>query len=456
MILAPCLPWISPWGARLLSDVVSAGRRDGTAGLDGPRPRSARPQSGWPRPGRLWPWAVLWPWALLSSLLHARGAGVSWHFFADGGRLLLGGGTGGGLHVYAAHPQYQIGPLALALAGGLRALSPTHSELAAILAMSATGPLVLAAVWRLLPVPQRRSAGRLLAAGLLFLPVWAELTTHFGHLDDLLALCFAVAAAHAVARGHPVWAGLALAAAADSKPWAVAFAALLLALPRRDRLPALAVFTAGMAVAWLPFLLADPHTLLAARFAIPNDPSSALRVLGVGAARTPWWDRPAQLALGLAGGWLAVRRGRWPAVILVAVCARILLDPAVYPYYTSGVLLGTIGVDLVVTRWRVPWITLLAVAMLYVTRFTGDLVPFPLAALGLLRAVFAIGVPVLVLALPARRLARTPGRHARDPSHQRGRRGRVSVVPPTGIPGGGGPGGPAPWSGRPERAACGR
>ena len=207
------------------------------------------------------------------------------------------------------------------------------------------------------PASERARPVRLFLAGLFFLPVWTELTTYFAHLDDLLALCFSVAALHAVARRHPVWAGLALAAAADAKPWAAAFVVLIFALPRRQWLTALGMFAGGVAVAWLPFLAADPRTLSSvARFTIPNNPSSALRVLGVMAPRTPWWDRSAQLALGVTAGCVAVRRGRWQAVVLVAVAARIMLDPGVYAYYTAGAVLGTIVVNLVLTKWRFPWV----------------------------------------------------------------------------------------------------
>ncbi len=362
-----------------------------------------------------WPWLLLWPWALAWVAFQAGMAGQSWHFFAQGGRLLFANSAGAGLHLYAGHPDLQIGPLALALSGLLRAIGPGNGETTAIAAMSLTGPLALAAVWRLVPACERGHRTRLLFAGLLFLPVWAELTTHFAHIDDLLALGFSVAALHAVARRHPVWAGLALAAAADSKPWAAAFVVLLLALPRRQWLTALAVFTGGIAAVWLPFMLADPRTLSAVtRFTIPNDPSSALRVLGVVDPRTPWWDRSAQLLLGMAGGAVAVWRGRWPAVLLVAVAARILLDPGVYAYYTAGALLGTIVVNLVVTRWRLPWATATAALLLYVARFTHKLIPFSLHQLGELRLVFAIGLPVAVLGIPGWWVARRPGRHARS------------------------------------------
>jgi hypothetical protein len=116
----------------------------------------------------------------------------------------------------------------------------------------------------------------------------------------------------------------------------------------------------------------------------------------------------------MAGGAVAVWRGRWPAVLLVAVAARILLDPGVYAYYTAGALLGTIVVDLVVTRWRLPWATATAALLLYVARFTHKLIPFSLHQLGELRLVFAIGLPVAVLGIPGWWVARRPGRHARS------------------------------------------
>ena len=401
------------------------------------RDRRARDRRTGPRPAQAgrwdrsllrrvpWPWWLLWPWAAAWAAVWTMQAGQSWHFFAQGGQLLLGAGPGTRFQLYAAHPDLQIGPLALVISALTQLLGTHAGEIVALTAMSLTGPLVLAGVWRLVPGAERPRRFRLLFSGLVFLPVWSELTTHFGHLDDLLALCFSVAAMHAVARRHPVWAGLAIAAAADAKPWAAAFVPLLLALPRRQWLTALAAFTGGLAVAWLPFLLAEPKTLAVARFTIPNDPSSALRVLGVTAPQTPWWDRSAQLALGIAGGCLAVRRGRWQAVPLIAMSARILFDPGVYAYYTSGVLLGAIIVDLVLARWRLPWATIAGAALLYAARSTHALIPFNLHELGVLRLAFAVGAPVAVLAVPAWWLARRPGRHARNPAD-----GSFSVLPP--------------------------
>jgi hypothetical protein len=109
-----------------------------------------------------WPWWVLWPWALAWVAFQVGMAGQSWHFFAQGGRLLFASTPGAGLRLYAAHPDLQIGPLALAVSSVFRALGPGNGETTAIAAMSLTGPLMLAAVWRLVPAQERRPRSRLL------------------------------------------------------------------------------------------------------------------------------------------------------------------------------------------------------------------------------------------------------------------------------------------------------
>jgi hypothetical protein len=168
--------------------------------------------------------------------------------------LLLGDDQGQGLHLYAAHPELQIGPLAFLAATPLRLLGATPGRLLALIVMSATGPFVLYALWRLVPSYRRRPS-RLLIAGLLFLPVWAELVTHAGHLDDVLALVFAVAALHALTGGRPVAAGLLIAASADSKPWAAAILGCLLGMLAVTRGRRTAVIVLGTAAR----ILLDPE-----------------------------------------------------------------------------------------------------------------------------------------------------------------------------------------------------
>src|SRR5260370_40557446 len=128
-----------------------------------------------PRPA-LWAWWVLGLWSGVWVGLRAHPAGQSWHFFAEGGLLLSSGGPGGGLHLYATHPALQMGPLALAVSAVLRVMGPGSGRVIAGVVMSATGLPLLAAAGRPLPGPERRRRGRLLAAGLVFLPVWTELT----------------------------------------------------------------------------------------------------------------------------------------------------------------------------------------------------------------------------------------------------------------------------------------
>ncbi|GGY87155.1 hypothetical protein GCM10010300_34360 [Streptomyces olivaceoviridis] len=63
-----------------------------------------------------------------------------------------------------------------------------------------------------------------------------------------------------------------------------------------------------------------------------------------------------QLCLGCGLGVLAVVRRHWPAVLLLGVGARIVLDPGVHDYYTAGLLLGTpcwerLGLQCPVPAW---------------------------------------------------------------------------------------------------------
>jgi hypothetical protein len=169
-----------------------------------------------------------------------------------------------------------------------------------------------------------------------------------------------------------------------------------------------------MAAAWLPFVLADPLTLQAGRFSIPNDASSSLRALGIAAASTPAWDRPVQLLLGIALGALAVRRGRWLVVPAVVLSVRMLLDPGAYSYYTSGLLLATVVLDLGWRRTRWPWVSIGVALGLYAVRNMGFLTPTD-EVLGWLRAATTLGVLVIALGPDWRdHPFRKEGRHSRS------------------------------------------
>jgi hypothetical protein len=343
-------------------------------------------------------WVFLACWTACWAVLAAQGGAYSWHYFALGARLLTHpGAVGGGLHLYASHPELQIGPLALALAVPLSAWG--GATLAQVV-LTAAGLLLLKVLVDLrarltaFPVPPLL----LLTGGMLVLPVWCQVATHFTHLDDALALAFCLAAIAAIVAGRPALTALALAASIDSKPWALGFVALIMVLPREQRLRAALLTGAGAAAAWLPFVVADPRTLQLGRFTIDNVGSSALRALGAHSANTPSWDRPLQLVLGLVVAAVCVHRGRWPAVPLAVVASRLVLDPQTYSYYSSGLLLATAVMDLLRPQRRLPLWTAGAAAWFLLDRY-GSAALSP-ADLGMVRAAYCLAVLTVLVAAP--------------------------------------------------------
>ncbi|MDJ0346252.1 hypothetical protein QMK19_38055 [Streptomyces sp. H10-C2] len=361
-------------------------------------------------------WTVCW------FVVAARNGGVSWHYLKTGGELLTGAEPGGGLAIYANHPELQIGPVSFLTAALFQPFPPRAGELLAEGFMSGLGLYMLVVVGRTAAVfyagtgvNHRRLQQRVLIAGLAFIPMWVEVSVRFAHLDDVLALFFTTLAVHALVRGRPAAVAIMLALAVDSKPWALSFLPLLLALPRADWRRAACWLVGLVAVAWLPFYITHLGSAAAAQFAIPNQPASALRWFGVADAVTPGWDRPAQALLGLGLGTVAVLRGRWPAVVLLGADARIALDPSVYTYYSASILLGTLLWDAVGQRRLVPWWSWIALISLYGSAL---LVPSD-SAQGLIRLAFAAGSAAYVLLWPMKakgsRGRRSKGRRSKDP-----------------------------------------
>ncbi|MFI6444937.1 hypothetical protein [Kitasatospora sp. NPDC050543] len=357
---------------------------------------------------------LLVAWTILWFLLVEPSGGVSWHYLRQGEQLLFGAESGGGLSLYAHHPELQIGPVSLAAARLFAPFSDHTGQVLAEATMSALGLVMLVVVGRTAAwyylgtgTNHRRLQQRLLVAGLAFIPMWVELSVRFAHLDDVLALFFTTLAAYSLSRGRATAVGVYLALAVDSKPWALSFVPLLLALPRPEWRRAILWCCGLVAVAWLPFYLGNLDSLAAAKFTIPNQPASSLRWFGVSDPTTPWWDRPAQAALGLGLGALAVWRGRWPAVVLLGANARILLDPSVYTYYTASILLGTLLWDAVGQKRLVPWWSWIALVMLY----GGTLLIPSDSVRGLVRLAFVLLSTAYVLLWPTKQ----PRRGGRPP-----------------------------------------
>ncbi|MGJ5754145.1 hypothetical protein FB563_2299 [Streptomyces puniciscabiei] len=362
-----------------------------------------------------WHIVLLTLWTAIWFVVAERHAAVSWHYLREGEQLLFGQASGGGLALYANHPDLQIGPVSFVVAGLFAPFPPDLGEKLADAFMSGLGLYMLVLVGRAAAdhylgtgVNHKRLQQRVLIAGAAFIPMWVEVSVRFAHLDDVLALFFTTLAARALVQGNATAVGVFLALAVDSKPWAVGFLPLLLALPRPQRLRSASWTVALVAAAWLPFYLTHLETLQAARFTIPNQPASSLRWFGVNDPATPWWDRPAQMALGMGLGALAVRRGRWPAVVFLAADARILLDPSVYTYYNASVLLGTLIWDSIGQRRLVPWVSWIALISLYGSAL---LIPSD-STRGLIRLAFCLGSAAYVLLWPQRPPRGRRGRRA--------------------------------------------
>ncbi|MGW5663094.1 hypothetical protein ACWEWG_23785 [Streptomyces sp. NPDC003758] len=374
---------------------------------------------------------LLAAWTILWFAVVERHGGFSWHYLQQGGKLLFqGAGRDGGLNLYAHHPELQMGPLSFLVAGVFNPFPDDVGQFLAAALMSALGLVILVLAGRSAAsyflgtgTNHQRLRQRVLIAGLAFIPMWIEVSVRFGHLDDVLALFFTALAVRSVTLGNAAGTGVFMALAMDSKPTALAFLPLLLALPRHQWLRA-GLWCAGLvAVVWLPFFIGSPHTMAAAHFTIPNQPASALRWLGVGDPQTPPWDRPAQAVVGLTLGCVAVWRGRWAAVVLLGANARIVLDPSVYTYYTASVLLGTLLWDVIGQRRLVPWWSWIALLTLYGSVFV---VPDD-SARGLIRLGFVAVSTAYVLFWPVRdrgdRRSRGRGRPRRPttPPAQRSR-----------------------------------
>ena len=364
--------------------------------------RNARP------PTRRRVWLVLLSWTAIWSALATPGGGYSWHYFAQSAELIAHpDAAGAGLHLFARHPELQFGPVAMLAAVPLNALGPVLGRVGAQAVLALLGLLIL----HVLSTARQRLTGSrppltlVLSTGLLFLPVWCLVAVHFTHLDDALALGFVALAVLTIAARRPNATALLLAAAIDSKPWALGFAALTLVLPRSQRLRAAVLIAAGVALSWLPFLMADTGTIAVGRFSISNVGDSALNALGVHTASTPGWDRPAQILLGVLVAVICVRRGRWVAVPLAVIAARLLLDPQTYPYYSSGLLVATVIVDLLSTSRRLPVWSAAAAGWVIIDAAARALLPPAVG--GDIRAVYCAGVLVaLTLLPPPRRSAR--------------------------------------------------
>ena len=304
---------------------------------------------------------MLFAWLMFAVVLTtalSKQPGGDWSFFVRAADAL---GTDRWGWIYVDHPNAQTGPLTIVVAW---ALDPWG--LAAVrLAIMLTGVAVMGVlVWSTRGLPHVR--WRLVAGGTV-LALWWPQMSFFGHLDDALVLLLAVIGVVSARRDRPMAAGALAGFAIGVKPTGVFL--LALALPRRGSrtlrswAPLLTGCIIGLAC-WAPFVLATTDTLDALRPRVQVYADSVLALLGQAGEVPPAWMRVLQLfaVVGLAA---VAMRFRGPAAVLwMGVAARLLLDPAAWPYYTAGFVLGALVWEAYETQRRVPWATLAGAVLL--------------------------------------------------------------------------------------------
>src|SRR5674476_808341 len=137
-------------------------------------------------------WAAWWAWHMWPD------SGLSWHFSVEGSRLLL---HGSGLNLFADAPWLQTGPLSLVVAALLGPLPANVGKSVALLGMAVAGPLLIAALAPLVAPAKRHQ--RIFIAAIVLIPAWTVLSVRWGHLDDVLAMIFAIVALRAVSAARP-------------------------------------------------------------------------------------------------------------------------------------------------------------------------------------------------------------------------------------------------------------
>jgi len=277
--------------------------------------------------------------------------------------------SGRGLHLYADHPEVQIGPLGLiaGVLGGFASTSTTPITVA-VSAVLLIAVLVGIAAFTAMSTPDGRysAPASMTILGCSVAYPWALLIPFSAHIDDALAIVFVVWAGVAGRRNHPVLAGVLIALGAAAKPWAAFF--LVLLLFNRRRSASLGAAAAVSLLVWGPFFVAAPTSLgRLGEFRIDAGPGSLWRLVGLDTA--PSYERLLQCAVAAVGGYLLYRVGRRDVVLLWIFAIRLLLDAGTFDYYLAGVVVGTAVVDVVTASrgagWRVlPFLTPLTVLLL--------------------------------------------------------------------------------------------
>jgi hypothetical protein len=193
-------------------------------------------------------------------------------------------------------------------------------------------------------------------AGGLAVAMWSYEAAQWRHLDDVMAICFILAATSLVARQRHWWlAGALVGVGVASKPWALLLAPILFGLSRSERPKAAIVAIGAAAACWAPFVLGGPGTLTAlGGYRLLVNSTSTLHLLGVHSLMAPGWVRPLQMAGGFVLMAVLARRSSWVAVPFAGFAFRVVTDPQTWLYYGLGPLMAAVLWDsLHERRWPV-------------------------------------------------------------------------------------------------------
>lgn len=295
---------------------------------------------------------------LTASTLLTRQRMIDWKFSVAGGHTLF---SRRWAHLLADNPNAQTGPLTHALAWPIDHLGIGSAKAVIyLLGLTVLGLLVWAA--RGLPdvVP------RLAVGGAAFAAWWPQIGS-FGHLDDALVLVLTVLAVWATLLGHQRRSGLLAGLALGAKPTAVFLLALTLpfrAWRTKDAWAPLLLAVVVALVVYGPFIAGADAGLAALRPKVFVRPDAVLGLVVRHGTRPSSVFRTGQLVAVLGASAWAMRRHGAAAVTWMGVSARLLLDPGAWAYYTVGFVLGALLWDLVVTRRRMPWATVVCALLL--------------------------------------------------------------------------------------------
>jgi hypothetical protein len=273
---------------------------------------------------------------------------TDWVFFEVGARVLVhyhhnniyGGNR---WHLYLENVDLQIGPPAFWLVAAfewlpVRTLYGLFAIIMGFFGLGAVGAARLAGGWARKPLVQhptgRLAAFLMGAAGVTTTGIVCYQISVWKHLDDVIAILCATAAAALVAKGRGWWAiGCLLGLGVATKPWAVILTPMILGLPRKDRARTTLVALLVAAAWWAPFVISAPATIQGlGHYRVLPYPGSVLYLIGLHDP-VERWLRPVQFTAGLAAGILAARRRDWLAAPLAALAVRVATDPYAFGYY---------------------------------------------------------------------------------------------------------------------------